>query len=93
MNRQQRRNTEQEVSPDWQGNLRLIDCENKQIQELNAGADTLKRYQQAYSRHFETWTEESRRLSVRLARISAETEFKQALLDEALPSGAVELWI
>jgi uncharacterized protein (DUF58 family) len=80
-----------EATPDWSGNIEMTDCESgrKRLQRVDGAL--LERYRQAYARHFALWRERARKHSILLARVAAETDFREALQAEALPAGAVEL--
>lgn len=78
-----------EFSPDWSGNLRLIDCESAQARDVHATPSLVTRYQTAWQRHFEAWANGCRQLGIALVRLPAEIPIADSLLHHALPSGAV----
>ena len=80
-----------ESTPDWRGNVEMIDCETRTRRVQHINTDLLMRYARNYQRHFEIWTEHARRQAVVLARVGAEDDFYDALRADALPAGAIEL--
>ena len=80
----------EEVEPDWQGNLTLVDAESGAARIQRVTPQLLARYQQVYRHHFEAMRDAGRRLGVRVAQVSAEAEFMAALRAEALPAGILE---
>ena len=80
-----------EARPDWNGNVEFEECESGRLDTRRVEPDLLTRYDQAYTRHFDTWRAECRRHSLLLARVPAAGPFLPALRAEALPAGAVEL--
>jgi len=83
---------ESESEPDWFGNIELVDCEGKGTRHQRIDSALLDRYSTAYQRHFELWTEESRRLGIASARVASRNTLGEVLRAEALSSGAVEPW-
>ena len=59
----------QEADPDWRGVCQLDDSETQTMREIEFDASTLKRYRDAYGRHFENWQRASRRHAASLSRI------------------------
>jgi uncharacterized protein (DUF58 family) len=80
-----------EDAPDLGGNVELVDCETRarRVQHFDAGL--AQRYARGYERHFAIWREHCRRHAVLHARVAAGIDFQEALRQEALRSGAVEL--
>ncbi len=64
--------TPAEESPDWSGNLDLVDVEAGDTRRQHVDSTLLSRYETAYRNHFELWRDQSRRHTVRLARILAD---------------------
>ncbi len=83
---------QQEESPDWQGNLELIDCETQTRRRQRVEERLLQRYRDAYARHLHTWREQARRYDVRLARVPSGKDLAGALQEEAFRQGVVETW-
>ncbi|MDR2982838.1 MAG: DUF58 domain-containing protein [Puniceicoccales bacterium] len=81
----------EEAHPQWDGNHQFEDVEKGIMERRRVTSSLLRRYTEAYVRHFETWREAARRHGVRLARINASGDFSKTLRAEALPVGAVEL--
>jgi hypothetical protein len=78
-----------ESSPDWIGNLELVDTESHARANHYFRHRDLTEYQKAYSRHFAAWSAESRRWGVPLGRVPSTGSFVSALTVHALPVGAV----
>jgi uncharacterized protein (DUF58 family) len=83
--------SESEASPDWLGNTELIDCEGPDRRDLRFDADNLRAYGTTYLAHFELWRLEARRHGIPLARVAASRPLLQALSEEGIPAGAVEM--
>lgn len=81
-----------EADPGWDGNIDFHDVESGSRHPRRVEPGLLRRYAEAYGRHFELWKTACRRHGVVLARVPAEPAFPQALQLEALPLGAVEPW-
>jgi len=84
--------TRDESDPDWQGHLAFIDSETGRKERRFVSADLLQRYRASYARHFEEWQTESRRHNLIMARVSADGDFVDAMLEEPLEKGAIESW-
>ena len=82
-----------EASPDWAGDIEFVDCENGHRQIQHIESRLLRRYEDAYRRHHELWREHCQKRAVTLARVAAEQPLAATLQAEALPVGAVELWV
>jgi uncharacterized protein (DUF58 family) len=80
-----------EAAPDWDGNLKLHDCETSLVRQQRVEPFLLARYRENYQRHFELWQEEARRRSVPLARLSCELPLGETVRRQALPAGVFEL--
>lgn len=80
-----------EADPDLNGNVELTDCETGSQRTQRIDDHLLARYRQSYGRHFEMWKDHARRYAVVTARVSADTDFHDALQADALPAGAIEL--
>lgn len=81
----------EETAPTWSGNVELRDCETGFRRRQRVGDPERKAYREAYHRHFELWTDQCRRRSIPLARIPAEGDVVDALLQGAVREGAVEV--
>lgn len=79
----------EEAHPEWDGNIEFEDCESLQIDRRRVEVEVLKRYEQAYERHFRLWSEECLRRGVCIGRVPAEGGVLKALMLEALRTGAV----
>jgi uncharacterized protein (DUF58 family) len=80
-----------EAEPDWDGQIELRECESGEKRLFQASPARLENYRANYRRHFALWDEACRARGVALARISEEGALLDALLQFALPAGAVEL--
>jgi hypothetical protein len=81
-----------EEDPSWSGNVELIDCESLDRRKQRVVPDILRRYREAYDRHFALWTDVARKHDVVLARIPAARDLLTGLRGDALARGAVETW-
>jgi len=81
-----------ESDPDWDGNMEFIDAEALSHHPRRVEPALLRRYREAYARHFDLWKAASQRHGLAMARVPAEPEFPAALQLEALRNGAVEPW-
>ena len=79
-----------EATPDWDGNHEFHDVETGAHDTRRVSGETLRRYGDAYERHFGLWRDAARRHAVRFARVGAHTDFLKAMRHDALPAGAVE---
>jgi uncharacterized protein (DUF58 family) len=82
----------QESDPGWDGNIDFEDVETGLRQPRRVEPALLRRYHQAYARHFDLWKNACRRHGVMMARVPAAGTFPQSLQLEVLPMGAVEPW-
>ena len=80
----------EESEPSWTGNLEMLDCESKDVRIQRAEADLMRRYRQAYERHFSLWYDQALRYHVPLARVPADGELTTALQAQGSEVGAVE---
>lgn len=80
-----------ESDPGWLGNYDFIDTEGGRRHERRVDSPLLKRYLEAYRRHFERWKSASLRTHTPFARIPAAGKFETALKLEAISSGALTL--
>jgi uncharacterized protein (DUF58 family) len=75
----------------WDGNYEFVEAETQARHQRRVEPGLLKRYQQAYSRHFEVWANACQRYGVAFTRVSAAADFQKALQTEALRAGVVEM--
>ena len=78
-----------ESSPDWLGNIELVDSESRARAHHHFREHDMARYQDAYARHFASWSAESRKWAVPLGRVPSSGPLVTALTAHALPVGAV----
>lgn len=81
---------EEEASPAWDGNYEFQDAETTHLHEHRIEPDILRRYLQAYARHFQLWKTASAKHGVALVRVPAGLGFVEALRTEGIPSGGIE---
>ena len=79
-----------EAQPDWDGNYEFLDAERGTLHPQRIEAITLKKYRDAYSRHFSHWKNAATRHQTRMARVNANGELLPALMADALIHGALE---
>ncbi|MBP9225092.1 MAG: DUF58 domain-containing protein [Verrucomicrobiales bacterium] len=80
-----------ESAPEWSGNYEFIDTESGIQHDRRIDQTLLDRYLAAYRSHFECWKTASLRSQAPLARIPSGLSFENAILREAIPSGAILL--
>lgn len=80
----------EESSPDWDGNCEFVEAEARSRHPHRLDRETLRRYSDAYRRHFDLWKDAALRHGVALARVPATGDLGTALRLEAVPAGAVE---
>lgn len=80
-----------ESEPDWLGNTELEDCESGSLRDLRFDHQDMVRYRAAYRHHFGLWDEASRRHGIPFARVMADRPLIEALSQESLACGAVDL--
>lgn len=79
-----------EANVTWEGNYEFIDPETRHHHLRRVESNLLKRYHQAYQRHFALWKSESHRYGISLARIASAPNLQRAFQAEAQGIGAVE---
>ncbi|GAA5483474.1 DUF58 domain-containing protein [Haloferula sargassicola] len=79
-----------EADPDWHGNLEFIDAEAGSRHPHRIEPNVLRRYKEAYGRHFTLWKNAARRHHAAFARVAAEPDFQTSLFAEAVPAAAFE---
>lgn len=81
----------EESDPGWDGNYEFIDPESQNLHDHRIEPALLRRYSDAYHRHFELWKAGAARHGVALARVDAERDFQKAMQTEGAGVGAVEV--
>ena len=81
-----------EAEPDWSGNHDFRDCESGARRWLRIDGERLRRYRDAYARHFTLWQTAGVRQAVLCCRVDSAGTLEAALGREALRAGAVEPW-
>jgi uncharacterized protein (DUF58 family) len=79
-----------ESDPDWDGNMEFIEAEEQSHHPRRVEPALLRRYREAYARHFELWKAAAQKHGIALARVPSEPDLSAALQLEALRNGAVE---
>ncbi len=79
-----------EAEPDWEGNLEFIDAETQAKHLHRLEPPLLRRYLEAYRRHFDLWKAACQRYGVPLTRVASGVDLGRALRAEALVNGALE---
>lgn len=79
-----------ESDPAWDGNMEFIDSEALTHHPRRVEPAVLRRYREAYERHFSLWKAAAQKHGIAMARVPAGLEFPAALQAEALKQGAVE---
>ena len=83
----------EEEDPPWDGNVELVDCEAGGARRQRIEDGMLRRYRDAYRRHFDFWQDQARRLDVPLLRASDRGKLGDEFQGEGLRSGTVESWM
>ena len=65
--------------PDFEGDLRLVDCETGDAHDVSVTDSVLQRYRDAYDKYFEELTTFATRRSAGLVRINAEVDIVEQL--------------
>lgn len=81
----------EESDPGWDGNYEFIDPESPNLHDHRIEPALLRRYTDAYHRHFELWKAAAARHGIALARVEAEREFLKAMRVEGASVGAVDV--
>ncbi len=82
---------EAEAGVQWEGNYEFVEPESETHHLRRVDSRLLKRYHEAYQRHFQLWKTETLRYGVQFARVAAEPLLEQALQQEAQATGVVEM--
>ena len=81
----------EESDPGWDGNYEFIDPETTALHEHRVEPALLRRYADAYRRHFDLWKGAALKHGVPLARVAADADFQKALQAEGVAAGAIEV--
>ena len=82
-----------ESDPHWDGNMEFIEAEAQSHHPRRVEPALLRRYRDAYARHFDLWKAAAQKHGLALARVPCEPDLSAALQLEALRNGAVEPWV
>ncbi len=80
-----------EAEPDWSGQVEFRDCESGSLRTQKIHGGMIERYRKTYQRHFEIWRGAMQEAGLVCARVSADGGLMDALQQEALLRGAVEM--
>lgn len=80
-----------EAAPNWEGNCELVDVERATHHPGKIDGPLVRRFREAYTRHFDLWGQAARRHHAPMARIPAEVDFPNAILRHAVNAGAFVL--
>ena len=80
----------EESDPGWDGNFEFLDAETQSLHDHRIEPTLLRRYADAYHRHFELWKAVAARQGIALARVDAERDFLKAMRADGVSVGAVE---
>ena len=81
----------EESHPQWDGNYEFIDSESSLHHLHRIEPTVLRRYEEAYRRHFSLWKACTQKYGVALARLDSSRDLGSALRAEAVAAGAVEV--
>ncbi len=81
----------EESDPGWDGNYEFLDAESQNLHDHRIEPALLRRYGDAYERHFDFWKAGAARHGIALARVESEHDFLRAMRMEGAGVGAVEL--
>ncbi len=79
-----------EADPEWHGNVEFIDAEAGSRHPHRIEPNVLRRYKEAYTRHFALWKNAARRHHAAFARVAAGSDLQTSLFAEAVPAAAFE---
>lgn len=80
-----------ERDPDWKGNIHLKDCEQRTSRRQHIDDALLAEYRANYKRHFTVWRDACIRRGVGFAQVSEHGSFLEAIRDEAIPAGVLDM--
>ena len=78
-----------EAEPPWAGSLEMVDCESLDARPVRLDEQRMKRYREAWRRHFAIWQEEALRHGLAFSQVPAEGALMDAL-HPAVLAGALE---
>jgi hypothetical protein len=70
----------EELSPDLQGDLRLVDCESRTMQEVSFGRFRLAAYQRSVNAFVQGWQDFCKKKGVHALSVSSATSLNEVLL-------------
>jgi hypothetical protein len=71
--------SENERTPKWRGNVALVDCESGVRRKQFVSDELIERYMQAYKRHFDMWSNATRKQRVHLLEVPSEGSLATSL--------------
>ena len=81
----------EESDPQWDGNYEFVDSESVLHHLHRIEPALLRRYEEAYRRHFTLWKACAQKYGLALARVDSARDLGTALRAEAVAAGAVEV--
>ena len=84
--------SEAEANPDWDGHMKLLDCEKGVERKVFVGKQLVEDYLESYERHFKLWKDVCRSEAIPFVRVASEIELGQALRAEAFSERVLEAW-
>lgn len=84
--------TADEVEPDWDGNMALVDVESGELRAQWVDAPIRQRYRAAYAAHFETYARLARRHGLGWWRVEAGSAMATALATQGVEAGVFAPW-
>ena len=81
----------EESDPQWDGNYEFVDSESALHHLHRIEPTLLRRYEEAYRRHFTLWKACAQKYGLALARLDSAHDLGTALRAEAVAAGAVEV--
>lgn len=81
--------TKAEAEAQWDGNYEFVDAEDGSNHFRRVSEPLLKRYRQAYTRHFDLWGSLGRKHDTRLVRVPADTPLEKALAGSGVTSMSI----
>lgn len=79
-----------EADPDWDGQAEFVDCETGFRRFQRVTPALVKKYKEAYRRHFQLWKNLATRAAASMALVPAELDLVDALREEAFSTAVFE---
>lgn len=82
---------EADVNPPTAGNLRLVDSETEQLQEIYLDAQAVRRYRETLTRHQQNWHRACRQVGAHMTVVVAETLLRDWQLEELMAAEVLKV--